>query len=456
MQLLSIVGDHLALGFRAEAVALDGLGQDDGRSTLKVGRGLERRIDLLGIMSAAAQLLQLFVAEVVDHLLEFGGVEEVFADVGSIGGDVVLVLAVDDLAHAFDELAIGILGEDRIPVVAPDRLDTVPASAAESPFEFLDDLAIAAYGSVEALEVAVHHPHEVVELLAARQSDCAEGFRLVDLAIADEAVDPRLAGIKDAAMLQISQEAGVVDRADRPEAHRHGRELPEVLHQPRMRIGAEALAPDAFLTEVFELRLIEPTFEERPRVHSGGGVPLEVNHVAGVVGGAPVEEVIVGDFIQCGRRGIGRDVAADAAFHGSVFVGVPSGLLVRPQDHRHRVPADVALDLPLDLHVPRIARLVFGANRVDIRSSRHKGDHHSLVIRPLLQIHQQLLHLLRAEAMDDIIERLEPLLQLARIDPQDSPINGRFYVVNRHVQESPLSVAFCSAKVRSLAERKAT
>jgi hypothetical protein len=42
------------------------------------------------------------------------------------------VLAVDDLAHAFDEEAVAILGQQRVPLAAPDDLDDIPARAADA------------------------------------------------------------------------------------------------------------------------------------------------------------------------------------------------------------------------------------------------------------------------------------------------------------------------------------
>ena len=50
------------------------------------------------------------------------------------------------------------------------------------------------------------------------------------------------------------------------------------------------------------------------------------------------EEVVEADFVERRRRGVGRDVPADAV---RVAVGA--------HDHRHRVPADEALDAALDL-----------------------------------------------------------------------------------------------------------
>ena len=90
------------------------------------------------------------------------------AEVGARLDGVLLIFAVDDLAHALDEQAVLVLVEQRIPLAAPEHLDDVPASAAERRFELLDDLAVAADRAVEALQVAVDDEDQVVELLARR------------------------------------------------------------------------------------------------------------------------------------------------------------------------------------------------------------------------------------------------------------------------------------------------
>ena len=53
--------------------------------------------------------------------------------------------------------------------------------------------------------------------------------------------------------------------------------------------------------------------------------------------------MIEADFVQRRRRGVARDVAA-----------VLGALAIRVHDHRHRVPADVRLDAPLDRAVAGI------------------------------------------------------------------------------------------------------
>ena len=46
-----------------------------------------------------------------------------------------------------------VLCKQRIPAGTPDDLDHVPPGPAERPFEFLDNLAVAPHGAIEALQV---------------------------------------------------------------------------------------------------------------------------------------------------------------------------------------------------------------------------------------------------------------------------------------------------------------
>src|SRR3546814_20593260 len=63
-----------------------------------------------------------------------------------------LVLAVDGFHHQLAQHALGVAGEEWIPVAAPDQLDRIPATATEHTFQFLDDLAVAAHRAVQPLQ----------------------------------------------------------------------------------------------------------------------------------------------------------------------------------------------------------------------------------------------------------------------------------------------------------------
>ena len=236
------MGGVLALQ-RLDRPALDGVGQDHGRLAGVLDRGLEGGVDLAVVVAAARQPLDLLVGQVARPSPQPRvGAEEVLADVGAALDRVGLELAVGGAVHLVDQHAVDVPGEQGVPLAAPDDLDDVPAGAAEDRLELLDDLAVAADRSVELLQVAVDDEREVVELLAGGQPDRAERLRLAHLAVAEERPDVLLRGVLDAAVVQVAVEARLVDRVDRGQAHRDRRELPEVRHQPGVRVRREAVA----------------------------------------------------------------------------------------------------------------------------------------------------------------------------------------------------------------------
>jgi hypothetical protein len=80
----------------------------------------------------------------------------------------------------------------------------------------------------------------------------APRFDLVGFAVAEEGPDLALTGLGQTARVEVLHEASLIDGLDRAEAHGNGRELPEVRHQPRVRVGRNALAA-GFLAEVVHL-----------------------------------------------------------------------------------------------------------------------------------------------------------------------------------------------------------
>ena len=117
------------------------------------------------------QLLELIVGEVLDHLEQPRiDAEEMLADVGARLDGVLLVLAVDDFAHALDEQPVASLassGSQSLPQITLMTFQPAPRNAR---FELLNDLAVAAHRAVEPLQVAVDDEDQVVELLARRRA----------------------------------------------------------------------------------------------------------------------------------------------------------------------------------------------------------------------------------------------------------------------------------------------
>jgi hypothetical protein len=292
--------------------------------------------------------------------------EEMLARVGAAVELVVLVLAVADFVHALLQPPRLVAREQRVPQPAPDHLDHVPARAAEDALELLDDLAVAAHRSVEALQVAVDDEDQVVQLLATGEPDGSQRLGLVAFAVAQEGPHLAVAVVDQAAILLVAHHVRLVDRLDRAEAHRHRRELPVIGHQPRVRVGRQP-APVDFAAEIVELLLAEPPLEIRASIHPGRAVPLEEHQVTRLAGAVAAEEIIETHVVERGAREERRDVAAEALV-----------IVVGAHHHRERVPADQRADAPVDEEVAGHALLRLGRNGVaitrgDCRRQAHAG-----------------------------------------------------------------------------------
>ena len=118
--LLGLMGDHLPFAGFAHAVALDGLGEDDGRLALVIGRRLIGRVDLDRVVAAAGQRPDLVVGPVLDHFGRLGmAAEEILADIGAVLRLEILVFAVDAFVHQLAQLAVLVLARAARPSPCP-------------------------------------------------------------------------------------------------------------------------------------------------------------------------------------------------------------------------------------------------------------------------------------------------------------------------------------------------
>src|SRR6187402_3949547 len=255
------------------------------------------------------QASKLFVGLVFHQREQFGVLaEEVLPEIGAALGLVRLEVAVDALFHALEQKASVVALEESIPVRTPDHLDDVPTRAAEDALKLVDNALIAADRTVEALQVAVDHEDQVVQLLPCGQADRAERVDLIRLTVADEGPYLAVCLLNDAAILQVAHEACLVDRVQRPNAHGDGGEAPEVGHQPGMRVGGEARGVAKLVAEVCEMLLAEAAFEEGAGVDAGRSMTLEVDEVAGLLAVLRAEEVVEADLEQGRQRRVGRNM----------------------------------------------------------------------------------------------------------------------------------------------------
>src|ERR1700728_2166527 len=248
-----------------------------------------------------------------------------------------------------------------VPVGSPDNLNDIPAGATEDRFQFLDDFAVPAYRAVKPLQVAVDDEDQVVELFTGRESDGAERFGFFLFAVAQEAPDFPADRLLQPAIFEILDEPCVIDRLDRAQSHRHRGKLPEIGHQPRMRIGRQSSTWLQLATEVLQLLLGYTALEIRAGINSRGGMALKINNVAVTVFGLGAEEVIEGDFVQRGGGGEGRNMSADTFLD-----------LIGAHDHGQGVPADKALNTPFHFLTAGKRSLVLRRNGVLVRRSRCK------------------------------------------------------------------------------------
>ncbi|MNV27224.1 hypothetical protein D3C71_1183650 [compost metagenome] len=351
---LELVIDVLAFTGLAHAEAFHRLGQDHARPDV-AGDGLRvGGVNLLRIVTAAGQCPDLVIAQVCDQRQQLGILaEEVFAHVGTVLRLEGLVVAIHALHHALAQQAGAVLGEQRIPATTPDHLDDVPAGGAEGAFQFLDHLGVAAHRAVEPLQIAVHHEHQVVQALAAGHGNGGQRFGLVHFAIAKERPDLAALVLLQAAVFQVAHVARLVGGGQRTQAHRHGGELPEIGHQPWVRVGRQAVAV-GFAAEVVHAFGGDAAFDEGAAVDARGRMALDVDHVAVEGVGAPTEEVVEAHVVQHRGRLVGGDVAAHV------------GVLAGTQHHHHRVPADHRVEPALDRQIARVGRLALQRDAVDV------------------------------------------------------------------------------------------
>ena len=115
--------------------------------------------------------------------------------------------------------------------------------------------------------------------------------------------------------------------------------------------------PADFLAEVHQLIIAQTALEIRAGVNAGRAMALEIDQVAAMRLVAGMPEMHEAGIVKGRRRLEACNVAAELG-----------GFLVRLDNDRGGVPADVAADALLELSVARMGRLRFGRNGVDVSS----------------------------------------------------------------------------------------
>ena len=327
---LNLVSDVFTFCGITHAVTFDGVGQDHSRFTFGFTRFFQCSVNFLRIVTTAVQSPDLLVS---------------------------LVVAVNGFVHQLDQFTAGVFTQQLIPTTAPHHFDHVPASTCEDAFQFVDDLAVTGYRTIQTLQVTVDDEAQVVQLLTGRDGNRAFRFWLIHFTVAQEGVNGLLRGVFQTTVFQVLQEFSLIDRTDWTQTHRYGRELPELRHQFRVRVRRQTLTVN-FLTEVVHLLFSQTTFQEGTCIDARRDVALEVHQIAAIFLVSCTEEVVEAHFVNGRRRLEGRHVATQF----QVLLGCA-------QNGHDGVPADSRTDTAFQIQIARVFRFVFDGNRVYVVAS---------------------------------------------------------------------------------------
>ena len=217
---LNLVSDVFTFCGITHAVTFDGVGQDHSRFTFGFTRFFQCSVNFLRIVTTAVQRPDLLVSPVCNQGCGFRiFAEEVLTNVGTVFGFEGLVVAVNGFVHQLDQFTAGVFTQQFVPTGTPHDFDHVPASTCEDAFQFVDDLAVTGYRTIQTLQVTVDDEAQVVQLLTGRDGDRAFRFWLIHFAVAQEGVYGLLRGVFQTTVFQILQEFRLVDRTDWAQTH---------------------------------------------------------------------------------------------------------------------------------------------------------------------------------------------------------------------------------------------
>ncbi len=201
-------------------------------------------------------------------------------------------------------------------------------------------------------------------------------------------------------------------RVEGGQAHRDRRELPEVRHQPRVRVGRQPLARAVLhlLAEAVELVLGQPALEVGAGVDARRAMALDEDLVATATAllrrcVLAAEEVVEADLVEAGARLVRRDVAADL-----------EPLAVGAGHHDCGVPPDVGADPSFGVLVAGEPRLSLGRDGVDVVGAAQSRDADVGLAGTLEQSEHDVARALPAALVDQGVEGLDPVVGLVGVD----------------------------------------
>ena len=121
-----------ALARGAHAKTFDGFDEQHRRLALVLDGGCISGIDLLRVVATTAQIPNIVVANLGDHLQGARiSAKEMFAHIRAIVGLESLVVAVHGFHHDAAQCAVFVAGNQGVPVATPNQFEHVPTSTTE-------------------------------------------------------------------------------------------------------------------------------------------------------------------------------------------------------------------------------------------------------------------------------------------------------------------------------------
>ena len=350
-------------------------------------------------MAATGQTPDIVVRHFADHFQQFRMfAEEVLTNVCAVFRFVVLIFTVHGFHHHFLQNAVFIFCQQLIPATAPDDFHNIPACTTEIGFQFLNDFAVAAYRTIQTLQVTVNHDDQIVQLFTASHTNRTHGFRFIHLTVTAECPDFTFCCVSNTACMQVFQETCLINRHQRAQTHRYRRELPEVRHQFRMRVRRQTFAI-YFATEVQQLLFRDTAFEESARINARCRVSLNIQQVTAVFFGRCMPEMVKANAQHIRQRCKGRQVTAEVAVKTVGF-----------HHHCHRIPAHVRTQTFFDFQIARAVLTFVGRNRVDVGCVHRKRNIHTTTTRQIRHTLHQIVGAFRTLNVNHRFERIQPLL----------------------------------------------
>ena len=259
------------------------------------------------------------------------------------------------------------------------------------------------------MQIAVHHPDQVVQAFARGERERAHAFRFVHFAVAEHAPDFAFLAVDQASVRQIAHETRVVDRTDRAYAHGAGGELPKVRHQPRMRVAGQAARAFArrfeFLAVMRQIGFAQSAFKVSAGVHAGRAVRLEKNQIALVLLVTCMEKMVVADLEQIGGAGVTGDMPAEFAV-GTVGFG----------HHGQRIPAHQRSEFFFDGQIAGVRLLRLHGNGVDVGRDEFGRPFDLALVSQGHHLVQQVTRAFGAVSADHSLEGLTPFGGFCRVN----------------------------------------